>query len=203
MEHPVTELARKTAQGEEVRIRLSQERNSYISIHDALTAIQFVLTKTPANKIFNAAGPSSAASTGELAILFYNNFPERCRIELSGGTAEETGKEEQTDSRRELRPDSIWLNTQLLEHYGFEPKISLEDGIIILVKSLMQTDEVFIFDNTYLGKLDKVQKILLGYMLEIDRICRNTTSNISSPEARSLEQSAITDLFRGMMMRMS
>ncbi len=172
MEHPVTELARKTAQGEEVRIRLSQERNSYISIHDALTAIQFVLTKTPANKIFNAAGLSSAASTGELAILFYNNFPERCRIELSGGTEEETGKEEQTDSRRELRPDSIWLNTQLLEHYGFEPKISLEDGIIILVKSLMQTDEVFIFDNTYLGKLDKVQKILLGYMLEIDRICR-------------------------------
>lgn len=202
MEHPVTELAQKTARGEEIRVRLSQERTSYISIHDVLTAIQFVLTKTPANKIFNAAGPSSCASDGELAILLYNNFPNRCRITLSGGAeaasgrteqarrtdqpgrperagqADETGRPEQTDETgrteqgRKLSPGGIWLNTQLLEHYGFEPKISLEDGVIILVKSLMQAGAVFIFDNTYLGKLDKVQQILLGYMLEIDRICR-------------------------------
>ena len=64
------------------------------------------------------------------------------------------------------------LNTQLIEHYGYEPQISMEDGLIILVKYLQHTDEVFIFDNTYLGKLKKVQEILLGYLLEIDRICR-------------------------------
>ena len=40
------------------------------------------------------------------------------------------------------------------------------------MKSLQNTGEVFIFDNTYLGKLEKVQKILLGYLLEIDRICK-------------------------------
>ena len=40
------------------------------------------------------------------------------------------------------------------------------------MKCLQKTGEVFIFDNTYLGKLEKVQKILLGYLLEIDRICR-------------------------------
>ena len=73
---------------------------------------------------------------------------------------------------RSFVPPGVLLNTQLIEHYGFEPSITLEDGLIILVKCLQKTGEVFIFDNTYLGKPEKVQKILLGYLLEIDRICR-------------------------------
>ncbi len=160
MEHPVLRLAEKTVKEEPVELVLSQERCSYISIHDVLTAIQFVLTGTPEHKIFNVSGLSSDASVGELAMILYNNFPEKCRITLRSMPEQERSGE------------AIWLNTQLIRHYGFEPKVSLEDGMIILVKSLMQTGDVFIFDNTYLGKLDRVQKILLGYLLEIDRICK-------------------------------
>ncbi len=194
-----TELAAKTASGEEISLTLSREKSSYISIHDALTAIQFVLTKCPENKILNVSGLNSDVTDGELAMLLYDNFPEQCRLSLTSGTPEcsefaSHKLEEQTcdgdastesAERASADPDDltegnaetgrrpgIFLNTQLIRHYGFVPSVSLEDGLIILVKSLQNTGEVFIFDNTYLGKLEKVQKILLAYLLEIDRICK-------------------------------
>ena len=199
MNSPATELAALTASGEEISLALSQDKNSYISIHDALTAIQFVLTKCPANKILNVAGFCSDMTDGELAMLLYNNFPGQCRVNLSSDVCEnreETGAAKPSATKPPdgtatpvgaAKPDGtaegrkgcagaersgIFLNTQLIRHYGFVPSVSLEDGLIILVKSLLNTGEVFIFDNTYLGKLEKVQKILLAYLLEIDRICK-------------------------------
>lgn len=175
MEHMAAQLARKTAFGEPFQLMLSQEKTSYISIHDVLTAIQFVLTKCPENKIFNVSGLASNASAGELAILLYQNFPEQCRVTMHSQAAEKSDTERPSEKKQmaiSSEGSGIWLNTQLLEHYGFVPQVSLEDGLIILVKSLQDTGEVFLFDNTYLGKLEKVQKILLGYLLEIDRICK-------------------------------
>lgn len=158
MGHDVRMLAEKTASSEEITLELSQDKNSYICIHDVLTAVQFVLTECPGRKIFNASGLQSDVSSGELAMMLYHNFPGQCKVSLNYREAKEN--------------QGILLNTQLLSHYGFESKITMEDGLIILVKCLQDTGEVFIFDNTYLGKLEKVQKILLGYLLEIDRICR-------------------------------
>lgn len=203
MEHPVYELAETVASSEERELVLTPERTSYICIHDVLTAIQFVLTRCPDNKIFHASGLDSDAAPGEITMLLYQNFPQQCRIAMrpqpvQDSTQEEYGGRytkqsevqvqcdelhtEQGKSRTEhggqhiqqseIGRNGVLLNTQLLQHYGFAPQISLEDGLIILVKSLQKQNEVFIFDNTYLGKLDKVQKILLGYLLEIDRICK-------------------------------
>ena len=192
MDHAAAALAKKTARGEKIELRLSAERDSYICIHDVLTAIQYVLTALPENKIFNVKGKDSDRSPAELAMTLYQNFPEQCRLSLttetgkkaSGecnkqntATAEMRIREDMAEEKTEVQecsfvPSSVLLNTQLIEHYGFEPSITMEDGLIILVKCLQQTGEVFIFDNTYLGKLEKVQKILLGYLLEIDRICR-------------------------------
>lgn len=159
MDHVLNELVSKTAFSQEAEIVLSPERTSYICIHDVLTAVQFVLTRCPANKIFNVSGRESDASPGEIAMKLYQNFPKQCRLIMKS-------------QQEEKENPGILLNTQLLCHYGFEPQIPLEDGLIILVKSMQNAGEVFIFDNTYLGKLEKVQRILLGYLLEIDRICR-------------------------------
>ena len=166
MPHTLAELAKKTAQSEEINMQLTPERSSYICIHDVLTAVQFVLTKCPAGKIFNVSGKDSNASPGQIAMLLYQNFPEQCRMQVSSAAI--PAKPEESA----LQASEALLNTQLLCHYGFEPQITLEDGLIILVKSLQNSGEVFIFDNTYLGKLEKVQQILLGYLLEVDRICR-------------------------------
>lgn len=158
MEHSVYTLAELTAQEKETAKKLRPERTSYISIHDVLTAVQFVLTECPENKIFNVSGKQADASDGELVMLLYQNFPEQCRISLNWeAPGDDTG---------------ILLNTQLIRRYGFVPQVSLEDGLIILVKCLQNLRKVFIFDNTYLGKLTRVQQILLGYLLEIDRICK-------------------------------
>jgi lipopolysaccharide cholinephosphotransferase len=186
MAHPLTEMAKKTVREEPFTLTLTQKRNSYICIHDVLTAVQFVLTRCPDRKIFNVSGLHSNASDGEIAMMLYQNFPGQCHVTMrSADPADPTATDgvaaEQIDPATvaegdavvdRISPTGIWLNTQLLEHYGFQPKISLEDGLIILVKSLQNTGEVFIFDNTYLGKLEKVQQILLGYLLEIDRICK-------------------------------
>ncbi len=157
----VTELARKTASGEEIPISLQPDRGSYICIHDVLTAIQFVLCNCPDNKIFNVSGLDSDASEAEAAMLLYHNFPESCHLQILD-----------KDGDEKPRPAGALLDAQLLQHYGFAPSVTLEDGLIMLVKSLQNTGEVFIFDNTYLGKLGTVQQILLGFLLEIDRICR-------------------------------
>ncbi len=173
LNHTAAVLAQRVAASEPGDVRLQPDRTSYICIHDVLTAVQFVLTGCRGNKIFNASGPDSGASAGEIAMMLYRNFPAQYRLNLLAAQTEtQTAQMKQT---AEIQPSSFCgplLNTQLLCHCGFVPAIPLEDGLIILVKSLQNTGEVFIFDNTYLGKLDKVQKILLGYLLEIDRICK-------------------------------
>lgn len=161
LENPASALAARTAAQQETALSLSREKSSYICIHDVLTAVQFVLTVCPANKILNASGPDSDVTIGELAMLLYDNFPEQARICLTASGAGDA-----------VTDPGIFLNTQLIRRYGFRPAVSLEDGLIILVKSLQKTGEVFIFDNTYLGKLERVQQILLAYLLEIDRICK-------------------------------
>lgn len=178
--HIAYTMAKYTAEEKEQPLVLSPVRASYVSIHDVLTAIQFVLTVCPENKIFNVKGKDSDQSPAELAILLYQNFPKQCHFGSDEHGDALTGKKtpEQIEGSGDMRPvgqameQEALLNTQLLEHYGFVPQISMEDGLIILVKYLQHTDEVFIFDNTYLGKLKTVQEILLGYLLEIDRICR-------------------------------
>lgn len=161
MNHAVSELARLVAGEQEGEVHLRPERTSYVCIHDVLTAVQFVLTRCRDNKIFNVSGLDSDASPGEIAMKLYRNFPKQCKLNLIA--AGQVPKEPACGAL---------INTQLLEHVGFAPAVPLEDGLIILVKSLQNTGEVFIFDNTYLGKLEKVQEILLGYLLEIDRICK-------------------------------
>ncbi len=158
LDHPLCRLARLTAQGKEEEIPIVPDQDSYTCIHDLLTALQFVLTCCPSGKVFHVKGLESDATAAEMALILHRNFPEICRLDLAHQEAGEN--------------QGILLNTQLLSHYGFEPRVSLEDGLIILVKSLQNTGEVFIFDNTYLGKLEKVHEILLAYLLEIDRICR-------------------------------
>ncbi|MGN0355632.1 MAG: LicD family protein, partial [Muricoprocola sp.] len=170
MEHSGYALARKTALEQDIQIRMSPERSSYVSIHDVLTAVQFVLTVCPERKIFNVSGLDSDASDSEIAMMLYRNFPKQCRVTMG---CQEKGQcaDAGTDADRD-KAAGILLNAQLLHRYGFIPSVTLEDGLIILVKSLQNTGDVFIFDNTYMGKLTRVQQILLGYLLEIDRICK-------------------------------
>ncbi len=159
MEHNAYRLARMVAEGREDTLEFSAEQSSYVNIHDVLTAIQFMLATCESNKIFNVIGKASNASRSEMVTRLYRNFPDQCRIGLRW-------------SEKKDGETGILLNPQLISRNKFSSKVSLEDGLIMLVKSMQQQKGTFIFDNTYLGKLTAVQQLLLGYLLEIDRICK-------------------------------
>ena len=161
---PVYHLAFLTAESKQEVLKMSHHRSSYLALHDALTAIQYVLTVCPTGRILNAASPSSDVSESELVMMLSQNFPSQCRISLTWADPDKAVRSKETAG--------ALLNLQRLEYYGFTGQISLEDGLIMLVKSLQKSHEIFIFDNTYKGKLTSVQQILLGYLLEIDQICR-------------------------------
>ena len=152
-------LARTVAEKQEDMRFFTTKRDSYTSIHDMLSAVHFLLTSCPGDKIFNVKSLQSDVSESEMVTLLHQNFPDHCKISLQW-------------DKEKVSEGGIMLNSQLLERYGFVPRITLEDGLIILVKSLQKKNEIFIFDDTYLGKLTSVQQILLGYLLEIDRICK-------------------------------
>ncbi len=167
MEHGAYRLARTVAEGRADTLDFSAEQSSYVSIHDVLTAMHFMLGACPASKIFNIVGKEADASMSEMVTMLYRNFPDQCRIGLRWN------KEKEEDT-------GILMNSQLIIRTlptpkgvprGL-PKVTLEDGLIMLIKSMQEQEGIFIFDNTYLGKLTAVQELLLGYLLEIDRICK-------------------------------
>ena len=126
-----------------------------IYLNDILSAIYFVLEKCPYNKVFNASGPDVSLSTKKILCLCEELFPNR--------------------KQKKIKPEAgsaAALNNNLLMHYGWQPRINIEDGMTLLIKSRSNNDGIFIFDNSYQGKLDTIHNILLGYLLEIDRICR-------------------------------
>ncbi len=159
MDHDAYRLARMVAEGKEATLDFSAEQNSYVSIHDVLSAMHFMLASCPHHKIFNVVGKDSNASTSEMVTKLYRNFPDQCRIGLQWREGSDDGRE-------------LLINSQLLIRNLCVPKVTLEDGLIMLVKSMQKQEGIFIFDNTYLGKLTAVQQLLLGYLLEIDRICK-------------------------------
>ena len=76
LDHPLGRLARLTAAGEEREIPILPDQDSYTCIHDLLTALQFVLTRCPAGKVFHVTGLDSDATAGEMALILHRNFPE-------------------------------------------------------------------------------------------------------------------------------
>lgn len=78
-------------------------------------------------------------------MTLYQNFPKQCRLDLTTETGKKASDEcnEQNTATAEVRiredmaeaktevqecsfvPPGVLLNTQLIEHYGFEPSITL------------------------------------------------------------------------------
>lgn len=68
--------------------------------------------------------------------------------------------------------NSYLLSTKKARLYGWAPLISLEDGLILYFESILHPERTFLFPEAYDGKLEIVHNILLTYLLEIDRICK-------------------------------
>ncbi|WP_426350503.1 LicD family protein [Alloiococcus sp. CFN-8] len=130
---------------------------SFLYISDLMTALLHTLNQYPP-KVYNLVSRGCTKTIGELVEVLYQRFPGKGEILLK--------------NHEGIVPEGCALYGELLPHYGWQGSVSMEDILILKVESLLKEKDIFIFDNSYFGKLDTVHEILLGYLLEIDRICK-------------------------------
>jgi len=143
---------------EEKNIDIEEKNLSFVYINDILTAIFYAMQYCPNNKIFNIDGLNSTVCTTELISLLLKNNLISSQVNIIKNNNGENVY-------------SSAINSLKLRRYGWKPEISLEDGLILFIRSIYNSQETFIFEDTYQGKLGEVHNILLAYLLEIDRIC--------------------------------
>lgn len=167
-------MAEAVSDGKELTVVRSQSKYSFVYVDDIIRMVYYCILSFGKNTIYHVAGRESCVTTGTLTEYLYQNFPDRTRIALVY----------QTDDPAY----GAALNCEKAQIFGFEPKVQVEDVLILLVKSRMalchdgqpgdgtqagsRQQEIFVFDGSYQGKLQQIHDLLLAYLLEVDRICR-------------------------------
>lgn len=146
------------AEGKEFDLVRSQKKYSFTYINDFLNALFWAMVKLPENAKYNVVSKDSTISTGMLAEKIYDLYPEQCKIKLV-----DMGKDPNF---------GVAMNCQLLPLNGFEPEVTMDD-IIQLMVTIYKNNDMFLYQGSHQGKLENIQRILLGYLLDVDRICKN------------------------------
>lgn len=133
----------------------SNIKTSYIYINDLITALFYVMTKGE-NTVYNVCSDDACVSDVELAVIINELFDNA----------------EFTTGENGLSSGGCAVCNTKIKHLGFEPCVNIKDALLIAVHAYKNSDEVFMFPDAYDGKLDTIQNILLGFLLEIDRICK-------------------------------
>lgn len=169
-------LAEMIAEGREAKLNFSQKEMSYIYINDILRGIMQGILMERTDTIYNLSSGEAPYNIEEMVSRLRKEFPEQCRISFSYKSAPDSSgtdkpENEETAEALDFRNYAVMSGSKM-KLAGWESKVPFIDGMIILIKSIRNTGEVFIFDNSYQGKLMTVHQILLGYLLMIDRICK-------------------------------
>lgn len=129
-------------------------KTTFVYINDLLTALYYGMLLCSENEVYNVGGE------GDYSPLMLAAVTE----ELFGVDVEigENG----------LRPHGCAVNCDKLKKLGWTPLVSAKDGFLIAKNALEGSDKAFMFSDSYDGKLTAVQHTLLGFLKEVDRICR-------------------------------
>lgn len=153
------QMAEAVSDKKELTIIRSSSKYSFVHVDDIIRMVYYCMLLFGKNTIYHVAGRESTVTTGTLTEYLYQNFPDRTRIRLV--------------YQSEDPAYGASLNCEKAQIFGFEPKVQVEDALIMLVKSRMARHrEIFVFDGSYQGKLSQIHDLLLAYLLEVDRICR-------------------------------
>lgn len=162
-DNPAYQAAKMTAEGETGALAAGR-MYSFLYVSDMMRSIFYgLLLEGDRGKVFHVPCFQEAVTGEELVCLMHKAFRGQCRISGVCSGAEKEGHEERY---------GLSMGGTKLENCGFHSKVSLEDGMILLTRSLMKEERTGILDHAYHGKLKAVQEILLAYLLEVDRICR-------------------------------
>lgn len=151
----VNKILKAISENRSLELCSSDLKVSYIYINDLLTALFYVMIKGE-NTAYNACADSATISNTELAVII-NELFENADFSVSDNSLTSNG--------------CAVCNTKL-KQLGFVPSIDIKDALLIAVHAYKKSDEVFMFPDAYDGKLKTIQSILLGFLLEIDRICK-------------------------------
>lgn len=143
------------AKGEEVEIHSTENKITFVYISDVFNAVMYALKKD-FKGVYNVGGMDMTLSTGTLCAMLHDLFGTQAKIKTT-----EVGSFEGNQ-----------LNCDKIAFAGFETHIDLQTALEICVWSYMDNQEDFIFPHEHQGRLGALQEILLGYLLEVDRICK-------------------------------
>jgi lipopolysaccharide cholinephosphotransferase len=140
--------------GDKLALAPHGRKTSFVYINDLLTAIYYgALLCKP--EVYNVSGPDSGMSPLMLAAVCEELFGSDAAISDDG-----------------IRVHGCSINCDKLKKLGYTPLINDKDALLIAENALSGTDRVFMFSDSYDGKLSAVQSVLLGFLKEVDRICR-------------------------------
>lgn len=153
-----TDLFAAVAKGERVSILNSKKRYSFVYISDILKALFFSMTTMRKNTVYNVVGKDCTLSTGMLVAKIHDKYPQEAKVILE-------------DSEKDPGY-GVEMNNQKIICSGCEPVVTMSCIIELLVQYNKKDKDIFLFKDLYQGKLQEIQSILLGYLLEVDRICK-------------------------------
>lgn len=125
-----------------------------VSINDLLTALYYGMLLCEAGQAYNVGGDSDLSPLA-LAAVIEELFGAEVKIADHG-----------------LRVSGCAVNCDKLKALGWTPLVGAKDGLLIAKNARDGSDRVFMFSDSYDGKLSAVQHTLLGFLKEVDRICR-------------------------------
>ena len=130
-------------------------KTTLVSINDLLTALYYGLLICDTGGVYNVGGDDSDLSPLMLAAVTEELFGVDVSIAEDG-----------------VRLHGCAVNCDKLKQLGWKPLVGAKDAFLIAKNAYDGSDRVFMFSDSYDGKLSAVQQTLLGFLKEIDRICR-------------------------------
>ena len=151
------ELFSAVAEGKQISLPNTRKKYSFTYLNEVIHALLYAFYEFKENSVFNVISRNATVSVGMLASMIYDIYPDLAKIELTAceddpyyGTA---------------------MNNAMIVNSNCEPLLELSEIIQLCVKS-RQTEEPFGYDASHEGKMVNIQNVLVGYLLEFDRICR-------------------------------
>ncbi len=150
------EVFEDIANGKKCSLINSDRKFSFVYINDVFRAIIYALGSLNSNTVYNVSGVNSTASTGMISAILHDVYCENADISL--------------DIKGEL--NGCAMNSYKISEHGCAPTISLETALELCVMSYMKDNNAMTLPHNHDGRLTSIQNIQLGYLLELDRICR-------------------------------
>lgn len=142
--------------GKILNIKNKSFKVSYISANDLISAVLFVACNGADCKVYNACSDDSTVNSAEFALALSDAF-ENCEVNITS---------------EGCSADGCAVDCTRLKKLGWSSTVNYKDALLISGHEMMNDNSVFMFSDSYDGKLNDIQQILLGFLLEVDRICK-------------------------------